>query len=208
MTSKIIDFVVLDDEQNPLLNAEGLPMLNPRPMTRTPQDIEHLIALNKPVEVINKFAELVSVGEQWQWAQRYYDYLVELNQVNEYNDNLPEPVANDDGTLTTVEPKALPVEPERPVIKTVDEVLAPYARTIFKLNRQKQLDALTVEVDGMVFDGDEASQSRMGRASFSMEPGETISWVLANNEPANVTKEQLAQALRLAGAAQAEFWTA
>lgn len=80
-------------------------------------------------------------------------------------------------------------------------------RRLFKHNRQKLLDKLTVEVDGMVFDGDEASQSRMGRASFSMEPGETIDWVLATNEAQTVTKEQLAKALRLAGAKQAEFWT-
>lgn len=80
-------------------------------------------------------------------------------------------------------------------------------RKLFKYNRQKLLDTLIVEVDGMVFDGDEASQSRMGRASFSMQDGETIPWVLANNEKATVTKEQLALALRLAGAKQAEFWT-
>lgn len=83
----------------------------------------------------------------------------------------------------------------------------PEHRALFKHNRQKQLDTLTVEVDGMVFDGDEASQSRMGRASFSLEPGETINWVLATNEAQTVTKEQLAKALRLAGAKQAEFWT-
>lgn len=80
-------------------------------------------------------------------------------------------------------------------------------RKLFKHNRKKLLGTLTVEVDGMVFDGDEASQSRMGRASFSMQDGETIQWVLANNEKATVTKEQLALALRLAGAKQAEFWT-
>lgn len=83
----------------------------------------------------------------------------------------------------------------------------PSHRILFKHKRQQTLDTLTVEVDGMVFDGDEASQSRMGRASFSMEPGETIQWVLANNEKTTVTKEQLALALRLAGAKQAEFWT-
>ncbi|URQ87737.1 hypothetical protein J8Z28_07810 [Pseudoalteromonas sp. SCSIO 43088] len=79
-------------------------------------------------------------------------------------------------------------------------------RVLFKHQRQKQLDNLTVEVDGMVFDGDEASQGRMNRASFSMQEGETIGWVLANNEEVMVTKEQLAKALRLAGARQAEFW--
>lgn len=79
-------------------------------------------------------------------------------------------------------------------------------RKLFKYNRQKLLGTLTVEVDGMVFDGDEVSQGRMARASLSMQGSETIQWVLANNEKATVTKEQLAFALRLAGAKQAEFW--
>ncbi|WP_085065417.1 DUF4376 domain-containing protein [Pseudoalteromonas sp. TB51] len=207
MTNKILNFIVLDENNEPTLNEQGLPQLLPRPDTKTTQDIERLIALNKPVEVINKFAELTSLGEQWDWAQSYYDYLVAKLEVEQYNANLPEPVAHEDGTLIEAEPKPLPTEPEQPAVKTVEDVLAPYARTIFKLNRQKLLDTLTVEVDGMVFDGDEASQSRMGRASFSMQDGETIPWVLANNEKATVTKEQLALALRLAGAKQAEFWT-
>ena len=207
MTNNILDFIVLDDDQAPVLNEQGLPQLLPRPDTKTTQDIERLIALNKPVEVINKFAELTSLGEQWDWAQSYYDYLVDKYEAEQYNANLPEPLENEEGELIESEPRPLPAEPEQPAVKTVEDVLAPYARTIFKLNRQKLLDTLTVEVDGMVFDGDEASQSRMGRASFSMQDGETIQWVLANNEKATVTKEQLALALRLAGAKQAEFWT-
>ena len=207
MTNKISNFIVLDENNEPVLNEQGLPQLRPRPATKTTQDIERLIALNKPVEVINKFAELTSLGEQWDWAQSYYDYLVAKLEVEQYNANLPEPLENEEGELIEPEPKPLPAEPEQPAVKTVEDVLAPYARTIFKLNRQKLLDTLTVEVDGMVFDGDEASQSRMGRASFSMQDGETIQWVLASNEKATVTKEQLALALRLAGAKQAEFWT-
>lgn len=80
-------------------------------------------------------------------------------------------------------------------------------RKLFKYNRQKLLDTLTVEVDGMVFDGDEISQGRMARAAFTMSEGESIGWVLANNEQVIVTKAQLALALRLAGTKQAQIWT-
>tara|TARA_Y100000780_G_scaffold186390_1_gene172910 strand:+ start:15094 stop:15720 length:627 start_codon:yes stop_codon:yes gene_type:complete len=206
MPSKILNFIVLDENNEPVLNEQGLPQLRPRPATKTTQDIERLIALNKPVEVINKFAELTSLGEQWDWAQSYYDYLVAKLEVEQYNANLPEPVAHEDGTLIEAEPKPLPTEPEQPAVKTVEDVLAPYARTIFKLNRQKLLDTLTVEVDGMVFDGDEISQGRMARAAFTMSEGESIGWVLANNEQVIVTKAQFALALRLAGTKQAQIW--
>lgn len=79
-------------------------------------------------------------------------------------------------------------------------------RQKFKAARQAQVDAITVEVDGMVFQGDEVSQGRMARAAVALNDTETVLWVLANNAPVQVTKAQLLEALRLAGAAQAAIW--
>jgi hypothetical protein len=39
-----------------------------------------------------------------------------------------------------------------------------------------------------------------------LNEGETVQWVLADNTIAQVTKEQLRQALRLAGEAQTAIW--
>lgn len=133
MTSKLIEFIVLDEEQSPVLNEQGLPKLLPRPDTKTEQDIERLISLGKPMAVINVFAELASLGEQWDWAQSYLGYLVELNKVNEYNANLSDPVANEDGTITYPEPKPLSIEPLRPEVRAVEQVLAPYQRKLSKM---------------------------------------------------------------------------
>lgn len=133
MISKLIEFILLNEEQTPILNEQGLPQLRLRPDTKTEQDIERLISLGKPMAVINVFAELVSLGEQWDWAQSYFDYLVELNAVNEYNTNLPEPIENDDGTTTEVASKPLPIEPLRPEVRTVEQVLAPYERKLTKM---------------------------------------------------------------------------
>lgn len=207
MNKDYLSFIVTNENNEPVLNDLGQAILKPEPSTKSIDDVERVISLNKPTEVIRDFAGLVSLAEQWNWAKSYRDYLIVFSEVSEYNANLPETFTNEDGELIEVNLKPLPLEPERPEIKTIDEVLEPYARTIFKSNRQKLLDTLTVEVDGMVFDGDEASQSRMGRASFSMEPGEKIGWVLANNDEVTVTKDQLAKALRLAGAKQAAIWT-
>ena len=85
MTNNFLNFIVLDENNDPVLNEQGLQQLLPRPATKTTQDIERLIALNKPVEVINKFAELVCLGEQWNWAQSYYDYLVAKLKAEQYN---------------------------------------------------------------------------------------------------------------------------
>lgn len=132
MTNKlepILDFIVLDENEAPALNERGLPTLKQGPIVK---DLAQLIAKGK-VENIEMFAEIAAQGEQWGWARDYYNYVVELNHVTEYNANLPEPVANEDGTLTEVEPLPEPTAPERPALKTVEQVLEPYAKQIEKL---------------------------------------------------------------------------
>lgn len=125
----LLDFIVLDDEQAPVLNEQGLPTLKQGPIVK---DLAQLIAKGK-VENIEMFAEIAAQGEQWAWAQNYFNYLVELAAINEYNANLPAPVANEDGTLTEVEPLPEPIAPERPAVQTVEQVLAPHQRKIDKL---------------------------------------------------------------------------
>lgn len=77
-----------------------------------------------------------------------------------------------------------------------------------KAQRQSAIDTLTVTIDGMVFDGDETSQTRMARAIVVMQAASipTISWVLHDNTVATVTVTQLTQALAAAGAEQARLW--
>ena len=65
----------------------------------------------------------------------------------------------------------------------------------------------------MRFDGDEDSQTRMGRtiaAAVALNVDLTTekrTWVLADNTISEVTIAQLAEALRLAGDAQTILWT-
>ena len=94
-----------------------------------------------------------------------------------------------------------------------DDSLAPapvVTKTIeqLKAERQAAVDAITVTVDGLVFDGDETSQTRMARALVVMQAASipTISWVLHDNTVATVTVTQLTQALAAAGAEQARLW--
>lgn len=76
-----------------------------------------------------------------------------------------------------------------------------------KAERAAAVAALTVEVDGMVFDGDEKAQERMARAVLMAESQEeTTEWVLADSSVAVVTAEQLRRACRAAGKAQGALW--
>lgn len=82
-----------------------------------------------------------------------------------------------------------------------------------KAERAEAVSKIIVEVDGMKFDGDEESQTRMSRTiAASIALGVDLKtykqvWVLADNTVAEVTVSQLAQALKLAGEAQTALWT-
>lgn len=75
-----------------------------------------------------------------------------------------------------------------------------------KAERADFVSKIVVMVDGLPFDGDETSQDRMARSCIALNDGETVQWVLADNSIAQVTKEQLRQALRLSGEAQTAIW--
>ena len=92
-----------------------------------------------------------------------------------------------------------------------EDKAAKIAMTEAKTDRAEAVSNITVEVDGLVFDGDETSQDRMTRAitmftSSGLPADTTTSWVLADNTVAQVTIGQLSQALLLAGQKQTELW--
>ena len=94
----------------------------------------------------------------------------------------------------------------RQVAPPTDEEIAAEALAKAKAERAEFVAKLVVTVDDLPFDGDETSQDRMARSCVALNEGETVQWVLADNTIAQVTKEQLRQALRLAGEAQTAIW--
>lgn len=102
---------------------------------------------------------------------------------------------------------ALLARPEKPA-----EVVAEEAMQTAKATRAAAVAAITVEVDGKVFDGDEVAQERMARTvtaatATGASMDDTTTWVLHDNTVVQVSIRQLAMALRLAGEAQTSLWT-
>lgn len=93
--------------------------------------------------------------------------------------------------------------------RTQDARLAQQQRELAKAVRQDNVSRIKVTVSsGKVFDGDETSQGRMARAIVGMQAvgALTITWVLADNTPAQVTLQDLMEALVLSGQEQARLW--
>ena len=99
------------------------------------------------------------------------------------------------------------INPPEPEYVPTEEEKQAQALADAKRERAAEVERLTVEVDGMVFDADETSQARMSVAASSMTDDETNVWVLADNTIVQVTKAQLMQACRLARIAQSAVWT-
>lgn len=91
--------------------------------------------------------------------------------------------------------------------KFTDEEVAMKQLVAAKAEREDYVKRIVVEVDGMMFDGDEVSQDRMARSIIALDLGEKVQWVLADNTIAQVTRAQLREALRKAGTAQTAIWS-
>lgn len=94
---------------------------------------------------------------------------------------------------------------------SADEIAAAAAARMSaaKAARQVAVDHIKVTTQaGHTFDGDEVSQGRMARAILALDAAGQASttWVLSNNTPTTVTRDDLQQALVLAGQEQTRLW--
>jgi len=86
-----------------------------------------------------------------------------------------------------------------------------YAQAYAQAKQDKVLAVSQITVtttSGNVFDGDEVAQSRMSRAVTASDTGDITQWILADNTQATVTREELKEALLLAGRAMTVIWVA
>lgn len=78
--------------------------------------------------------------------------------------------------------------------------------------RSSEVDQIKINLFGYEFDGDETSQARMSKvlaaytATGRIHSGETIKWVTADNQIAELTLEQLGEILTEAINRQTEIW--
>jgi hypothetical protein len=175
-------------------------ILKTRPPTEAQSRLDMVISLGKPQAVIDKFILGVNLGIAWDWCEAYIKYMNDLDTWNKW-EAVQEFGEEGEPLPLDVKPDA-PTEPVR-----IADVINTYARTVFKAERAAKVENLKVTVDGMVFDADETSHTRMVAAIASMEKDETQLWVLADNSVKFPTKEQLIQAAKLARTAQTAVWT-
>lgn len=120
---------------------------------------------------------------------------------------IPDPVPPADYTEDTYYRTEQDDAPYVTYARKSDEQLAQVMLSRAKTVRAEEVFRLTVTTQaGNTFDADRESQIMMGTYLPALEEGETLPWVLANNTLVLVTKAELKEALRLAGAAMAPLW--
>ena len=112
----------MDLSQFQTTNDDGETIQLTRPETKTEADLARVIALNKPQAVIDKFAELVVLGNDWDWFEAYCEAEKERIAIETFNSDLP--VIGEDGNGDNIyaEPKIIPPAPMR-VTKSPDDFL-------------------------------------------------------------------------------------
>lgn len=208
-------FYELDQSGSPVLDEHNNPVLRTRPESKSMADVllvTQLHAANPAMHhVIDKFIELYAVTLQWDWFEHYQawfarkaqaEVLPEIDLDTEIEPRLFEPFAEP----APLRPELLPVAQYREVLLidglSIDEYL-------FRVVRFNAVRSITVEVDGLVFDGDEDSQRRMLAAIHAAEEvflTQTL-WRMADNSEQVVTLDQLKEAHSKAIIAQGKLWT-
>lgn len=191
----------------------GEVVISNRPEAKSLHDVvlvTELHASNSSMHhVIDRFIELYADTLQWLWFDEYQSWLKRKEDYELL------PTVQEDGEEITP-PPFTEAEPVRPVIKTIDQYKSEIMvhgfsieEYIFRVQRSAAVNSITVDVDGLVFDGDEQSQRRMLAAIHVAEEGvitQTI-WRMADNSEQVVTLDQLKEAHSKAIIAQGKLWT-
>lgn len=144
------------------------------------------------------------------------NYFVKVNELGDiqgyYNDDVYDVIPEGCFEITETQwQEAI----ESDANKFVDGVFSKYTppltaegiREAFKFNRELQVEALTVEYEGMTFDANEEAQNRMLRPIACLQNDtDTWLWVLTDNTVVYLTRPQFIGALTLMGTAQTNVW--
>lgn len=154
---------------------------------------QHLMSLESP-----RF-ELMHLRE-------HYVQIMEAPEYAGLVDDLKRKIAEIDLQLKQIEEGAKELQPE--VLASIKSAAAEKWNRIKKRQRNDNVSALQVTVDELVFDADEASQTRVARAVAALsKASDVIDWKLADNTIVSVTKAQLQKVLQAAVKQQTEIWT-
>lgn len=129
-----------------------------------------------------------------------------FNSISELRYNSPNIVFPPDPSKELLEGLGVKVE-EVPDPELSPEQLAANQLQDAKQRRYEEVSTIVVEVDGIKFEGDERSQSRITKTLLCWDNSvETIKWIDAENNLVDVTRDQLQKALELSVRSMNEIW--
>ncbi|MGI2024866.1 DUF4376 domain-containing protein [Shewanella glacialipiscicola] len=197
------------------LDEHNQPVIRYRPESKQLTDVilvTRLHAANPEMHhVIDKFIELYAITLQWDWFTQYQSWIA--HKADAEMDAPELALGSQDQAIE--QPLFAETEPARPELKTIEQYRAEILidgvsidEYLFRTQRAAAVKSITVEVDGLIFDGHEEAQRRMLSAMhISEEVGLTSTiWRLADNTEVVVTVDQIRQAHALSIIEQGKLW--
>jgi hypothetical protein len=169
-------------------------------------------------EVIFKFIEMYWEGCRKQYLEDYLAWLENEAYLTSLIDSFVPAKDEEDNVIVSLEDYTKEInsqrvpEPNKPVKEVELAKIRINGQTIDKflfLNvRHEAVSKITVEVGGLIFDGNEESQRRMSSAISAMEDlnQDFIDWKLHDNSIQNISLAQLKEAHNKAILKQSSLW--
>lgn len=109
--------------------------------------------------------------------------------------------------FTEYDTASMPTELQECIIALESKEAQDKAISEWKANRQTLVDNIEVIYEGVVYQGDEVSQTRMSRAITALPDDEiTIPWVAKDNTEHNLNRLDIKAILFQAGLQQSNIW--
>lgn len=122
------------------VDEDGVVVLKSFGETKVLEDLIRLVEAGKPQHVIDKFTQYILNNEHKVFHEAFLEYLVVLEEVTEYNENLPVVGEDEDGDPIYADPKEIPVPPVGPPETTVAEFQADNAELFGTYNKSVGAD--------------------------------------------------------------------
>lgn len=206
-------FYQLDENNQPVLDADNKPIIRQREQTATLDELKQMIADKRPQKAIDGYKQFVANGENWKHFDVWQDKKTKYEKALEkYQSDLEIYQALDseqqaEATAPTQPEQPEPLSFEVTTVEQVEQRISGEVHKAKKLERDERFKGVTIEHNGYIYDADPEAMRALTTAILTLkELGlDQMAWKLADNTWKDTTITDLVQVLYKAGLKKVEI---